>query len=62
MAIPTTESIKARVRPTRSAIRPRSTPPIGRTRKPAAKAPKAEIKDVLGSAEGKKLLPIGRTK
>ena len=53
-----TESFNATCLPARSPIRPKTTPPRGRTRNPAAKAPKAPISEAAGSLEGKNSLPI----
>ena len=53
-----TDSCSALRRPTRSPMRPNSNPPKGRTRNPAAKAPKAPMSDAVGLDEGKNSRPI----
>ena len=49
-----TEAIMEKRRPRRSASRPKTQPPIGRTRKPAAKTPAAASSWLVRSPEGKK--------
>jgi hypothetical protein len=61
-AIRATDAVSALLRPSRSPTWPKSTPPSGRARKPAANAPKAASVDETGSSAGKKLAPIATAK
>ena len=58
IAIENNVSINACLRPIKSPIRPKNSPPRGLTKKPTAKAPKAAIREMEGLFEGKNCLPI----
>jgi hypothetical protein len=57
-AMATTESVSAALRPMRSPMCPKTSPPTGRIMKPAANTPKAAISEATGSFDGKKWAPI----
>ncbi len=56
------ESSIAGLRPCRSPIRPSTTAPTGRIRKPAPKAASEASRLAVGSEEGKKARPIWAAK
>ncbi len=53
-----TETVSTRSRPILSPIWQKITPPSGRDRKPAAKAPYDATREETGSSEGKNCVPL----